>query len=301
LYKLHSISGEKHYEIPQGFTPAVAATTQNNIAKHGAALNLLATTFDSNGTVGIVLARVIDGVGFSEIATNWFSDLKGTDFVPEGNQPAYSGTPSCCACIGSFDDSRINSAYEIYNADFQDDLIYFAFTVGQPGLPAIQRNSSLVFGAVGAQNEKTSPFSVVSTYPEVQPNTVQDRSISVAFPSIAADGAGHFVLGYAEFSSSHFPQGLWFEGVLSPSQINFITKPALVEESNGPSYIDDGLKECPQDFGHCLDRWGDYSATVFDETTREGEFWTLQEYTFKAPDVQHVEALAIAREVTRPN
>ncbi len=131
----------------------------------------------------------------------------------------------------------------------------------------------------------------------VQSGLIQDTTNvkSYHFPSIAVDGGGYGVLGYADFSKNYYPRGDYqvFDfslGVTSNGEqsyapdddLNFTPQQVLIN-SQGPwegNTCKCDKYECVGGNYNCV-RWGDYSSTVIDPggTT----IWTLQEYINNTP------------------
>jgi hypothetical protein len=104
----------------------------------------------------------------------------------------------------------------------------------------------------------------------VQRGRLEDASgvLFYAFPSLAVNGGGDMLLGFASFSEQQFASGSY--AYRAAGDPHGTLRAERVLKAGEDSYVRD------QD-GFGTNRWGDYSATSVDPVN-DTAFWTIQEY-----------------------
>jgi hypothetical protein len=182
--------------------------------------------------------------------------------------------------VGVDNDAKIQSAVLQTMPPFDFVYIYLAFEEGLPAGTAAR--SAIQWAQIDSLGNL------------VQTGIIQDTTNvkSYHFPSIAVDGNGYGVLGYADFSKNYYPQGDYqvFDfslGVTSnggqsytpDDDLNFTPQQILVKSQSPWASTTQSCKcnkyTCIGGNYTCVRR-GDYCSTVLDPggTT----IWTLQEY-----------------------
>lgn len=103
----------------------------------------------------------------------------------------------------------------------------------------------------------------------VQRGRLDDASgvLFYGFPSLAVNGRGDMLLGFASFSAQQFASGSYAYRAADDPRGSWQAERVL--KAGEDSYL--------RDEDHGRNRWGDYSATVVDPVN-DSDFWTIQEY-----------------------
>jgi hypothetical protein len=155
----------------------------------------------------------------------------------------------------------------------------------------------LLFAAVAAGLPASAPYHSGIIWAQmndlgslVKSGVIQDTSgvnwASYHYPSIAVNGYGDGILGFADFSINYYPRAdyelLDFETGTPDEDSSYPVAVLVTSQApwTGGTCICDGVRCNPNGTYTCA-RWGDYSSTVL---SPDGlDIWTLQEYTNLSP------------------
>lgn len=133
---------------------------------------------------------------------------------------------------------------QVESAVYRNGFIYAVISAGQIGATG---STAIVWVRVDAQT-MTSTWGVIGD---------PKGSVSYAYPSIAANEGGAFLVGFGTFSSTQYPSAAYVYGDLFGRTSDAV----LIRAGETPVSI--------------TDRWGDYTTTVSDPIA-PANFWTLQ-------------------------
>jgi hypothetical protein len=234
------------FQSPSGFTQ-VPATTLDPTA---ATLYLLEHWFGNSGGNGLLRLSTITGSVGAEVLTlgvafpstpNPWTTYAGLNFVPQ--QGAATG-------LATFDSRLLGLVY-------RNGTLWATHHIYLP--------------ANGFATRSAVQWWQLSTGGDVlQLGRVDDPTGTYfyGFPSIAVNRNNDVLLGYARFSSTHYPSGGYaFRAGLDP--LNALRGDTILKFGEAP-YVK--LDE------NGRNRWGDYSATMVDPVN-DLDLWTLQEYS----------------------
>jgi len=206
----------------------------------------------------------ITGTSSSPVYTAGGSQTRtGGGWVQPGGQllpqsAPNSGTSSCGAtpCVIETQDAQIRSA-----PVFRGGFIYYTQTVGLP-------SGGLTH--TGAQWTKlNTPSGSFADGGRIEDATATSTNGGKwhAFPHIAVNSAGDFMVGYSQFSSSQHPSS-GYSMHLAADAPGTIRDPVVYKA--GEDYYH-------KDFGSGRNRWGDFSQAQVDPSDDQS-LWTVQEY-----------------------
>jgi hypothetical protein len=238
--------GVNQFEFTDAYdldTPVVtfAKSTINN-REYLAASNVV-----GNGTIQVIYSHLEGPVAApllyqtTEVVT---LSATGNGFVPEGFQFGCS-TP----CIGSEDDSRINSASVSAGAN-GDKYVVVTFSVGEPiNNP---NTSDVIAVATDTRTGRAVSHDIAATSPSV-----------FGYPSIALlSHTNKAIIGYAFFSETNYPAA-------EENQWNI-----------GSNTVSTGTTFAQSTVAYTFtSRWGDFSTTVLDPSNR-CVVWAAQDYDY---------------------
>jgi len=164
----------------------------------------------------------------------------------------YSAYPASCPQMG---DSRKISCFGQIEVVFRDGAIWVVHAIS---LPAGAPTRSAI------QWWQLAPDGVV-----LQRGRLEDTSgvLFYGFPSLAVNGRGDMLLGFASFSAQQFASGSYaYRAAGDP--------PGTLRAERVLKAGEDSYVRIRDESGN---RWGDYSATSVDPVN-DTAFWTIQEY-----------------------
>jgi hypothetical protein len=231
---------------------------------------LYLVTHLSSGTGTYVVDR-ITGTASPTYTTGTTTTRPGGGWVqPSGNQLPQSapnaGASSCgaTACLIETQDSQVRSA-PMFRVDATTgrQFIYYAQTIGLPSTG--QTHTAVQWTKLTAST--TAPVFADGGRIEDATATATNGGKWYAYPHIAANSTGDFIVGYSQFSSAQHPSAGY-------SYHNHIDGLGTMRD---PLIYKAGEDYYHKDFGSGRNRWGDFTTAQVDPSDDQ-TLWVLQEY-----------------------
>jgi len=231
---------------------------------------LYLVTHLSSGGATYVVDR-ITGTASPTYTTGTTTTRPGGGWVqPSGNQLPQSapnaGASSCgaTACLIEAQDAQVRSA-PMFRVDASTgrQFIYYAQTVGLPSTG--QTHTAVQWTKLTAST--TAPVFADGGRIEDATATATNGGKWYAYPHIAANSTGDFIVGYSQFSSAQHPSAGY-------SYHNHVDGLGTMRD---PLIYKAGEDYYHKDFGSGRNRWGDFTTAQVDPSDDQ-TLWVLQEY-----------------------